>query len=69
MNAEDIKKIEAYLQRTLNPAIKLTARPRVTDSVEVSVNGEHIALVYRIEDEGEVSYELQMAILEDDLEG
>lgn len=69
MNAEDIKKIEAYLQRLLNPAIKLTARPRVTDSVEVSVNGEHIALVYRIEDEGEVSYELQMAILEEDLEG
>ncbi len=68
MNPEDIKKIEAYLQRQLNPAIKLTARPRVTDSVEVSVNGEHIALVYRIEDEGEVSYELQMAILEEDLE-
>ena len=68
MSPEDIKKIEAYLQRQLNPAIKLTARPRVTDSVEVSVNGEHIALVYRIEDEGEVSYELQMAILEDDLE-
>jgi Protein of unknown function (DUF3126) len=69
VNPEDIKKIEAYLQRQLNPAIKLTARPRVTDSVEVSVNGEHIALVYRIEDEGEVSYELQMAILEEDLEG
>jgi hypothetical protein len=69
VNPEDIKKIEAYLQRLLNPAIKLTTRPRVTDSVEVSVNGEHIALVYRIEDEGEVSYELQMAILEDDLEG
>ena len=68
MNPEDIKKIEAYLQRQLNPAIKLTVRPRVTDSVEVSVNGEHIALVYRIEDEGEVSYELQMAILEDDLD-
>ena len=68
MSPEDIKKIEAYLQRQLNPAIKLTARPRVTDSVEVSVNGEHIALVYRIEDEGEVSYELQMAILEEDLE-
>jgi hypothetical protein len=68
VNPEDIKKIEAYLQRQLNPAIKLTARPRVTDSVEVSVNGEHIALVYRIEDEGEVSYELQMAILEEDLE-
>ena len=69
MKPDEIKKLDAYLKRTLNPAIKLTARPRVTDSVEVSVNGEHIALVYRIEDEGEVSYELQMAILEDDLEG
>lgn len=69
MNPQDIKRVEAYLRRVLNPAIQLTARPRVTDSVEVQLNGEHIALVYRIEDEGEVSYELQMAILEEDLEG
>jgi hypothetical protein len=65
---EEVKAIEAYLKRTLNPKITLSARPRVTDSVELAVDGEHIAVVYRIEDEGEISYQLQMTILQEDLE-
>jgi hypothetical protein len=65
---EEVKKIEAYLKGTLNPKITLTARPRVTDSVELALDGEHVAIVYRIEDEGEVSYQLQMTILQEDLE-
>ncbi|MDZ4761148.1 MAG: DUF3126 family protein [Alphaproteobacteria bacterium] len=68
MKPEEAKRVEAYLKRLLNPAITLTARPRVTDSVEVALNGEHIAIVYRVEDEGEVSYQLQMTILTEDLE-
>src|SRR5262245_18460574 len=32
MNSETVKRIEAYLKRTLNPGISLAARPRVTDS-------------------------------------
>jgi hypothetical protein len=69
MNPEVVKRVEAYLKRTLNPKIMLQARPRVTDSVEVIVDGEHIGLVYVIEDEGEVSYQLEMTILQEDLEG
>jgi len=68
LKPEEAKRVEAYLKRLLNPAITLTARPRVTDSVEVALNGEHIAIVYRVEDEGEVSYQLQMTILTEDLE-
>jgi Protein of unknown function (DUF3126) len=68
MNAETIKRIEAYLKRSLNPGISLQARPRVTDSVEVIVGGEHMGLVYLIEDEGETSYQLEMTILQEDLE-
>ena len=30
--------------------------------------GEHIGLVYLIEDEGETSYQLEMTILQEDLE-
>ena len=52
MNPETVKRIEAYLKRTLNPGISLMARPRVTDSVEVQIGGEHVGLVYLIEDEG-----------------
>jgi Protein of unknown function (DUF3126) len=69
MNPETVKQIEAYLKRTLNPGIALMARPRVTDSVEVTLAGEHLGLVYLIEDEGETSYQLEMTILQEDLEG
>ncbi len=69
MNPETVKRIEAYLKRQLNPGITLAARPRVTDSVEVTLAGEHIGLVYLIEDEGETSYQLEMTILQEDLDG
>ena len=69
MNPETVKRIEAYLKRTLNPAITLAARPRVNDSVEMVLGGEHIGLVYLIEDEGETSYQLEMTILQEDLDG
>ena len=69
MNPETVKRIEAYLKRTLNPGVTLQARPRVNDSVEVVLAGEHIGLVYLIEDEGETSYQLEMTILQEDLEG
>lgn len=68
MNAETIKRVEAYLKRSLNAKITLAARPRVTDSVEVLIDGEHMGLVYVIEDEGETSYQLEMTILQEDLE-
>ena len=69
MKPEDTKRVEAYLKRVLNPKIALIARPRVTDSVEVQIEGEHVGLVYLIEDEGETSYQLEMTILQEDLEG
>ena len=48
MNPETVKRIQAYLQRTLNPGLTLAARPRVNDSVEVTLAGEHVGLVYLI---------------------
>jgi hypothetical protein len=68
MNPETVKRIEAYLKRTLNPGLTLVARPRVNDSVEVTLAGEHVGLVYLVEDEGETSYQLEMTILQEDLE-
>jgi hypothetical protein len=68
VKAEDVKRVEAYLRRVLNPKIVLQARPRVTDSVEVLIDGEHIGLVYLVEDEGETSFQLEMTILQEDLD-
>ena len=69
MNPETVRRGEAYLKRSLNPGITLAARPRVNDSVEVLIGGEHVGLVYLIEDEGETSYQLEITILQEDLEG
>ncbi|MEQ1609643.1 MAG: DUF3126 family protein [Hyphomonadaceae bacterium] len=69
MNPETVKRLETYLKRTLNPGITLASRPRVTDSVEVVIAGEHVGLVYLIEDEGETSYQLEVTILQEDLDG
>ncbi|MEZ5937325.1 MAG: DUF3126 family protein [Hyphomonadaceae bacterium] len=67
MQPDVVKKLETYLRRTLNPGLTLAVRPRVTDSVEVMLGGEHVGLVYLIEDEGETSYQLEVTILEEDL--
>lgn len=67
MKPEDVKRVEAYLKRTLNPKIALKTRPQTKDSAEVYIGDEFIAICYQIEDEGEVSFQLQMTILEDDL--
>jgi hypothetical protein len=47
--------------------ITLVERPKQTDSVEVLINGEFIGVVFRDEEDGEVSYAFNMAILEMDL--
>lgn len=68
MNAQEAAKVQAYLRSKFDlPNLSLKARPKVTDSVEVFLADESIGIIYRDEDEGEVSYQFQMAILEEDL--
>ena len=47
--------------------ITIVERPKQPDSVEVQVNGEFIGVLFRDEEDGEVSYAFNMAILEMDL--
>jgi hypothetical protein len=62
----DIKAVEAALRDKLRiPTLTLVARQRIADSVEVMVQGENIATLYR---EGK-GYQFEMPILEIDLEG
>ncbi|HUG62998.1 MAG TPA: DUF3126 family protein [Methylomirabilota bacterium] len=70
MNKDELQKIEAYLRRTLgSPTLVVRARPRKTDSAEVLVGDEFIGLIFRDdEDEDDLSYNFQMAILAIDLE-
>ena len=68
MKIQEIKKIEHYLRHMFgNDAIHVKARPRKDDSAEVFIGEEFLGVIYRDEDEGELSWNFQMAILEIDL--
>jgi hypothetical protein len=66
----EMDKVQAYLRRTFrNDEISVKPRPRKDDSAEVFIGEEFIGLLYREEDEGELSWNFTMAILEMDVEG
>ncbi|TNE67095.1 MAG: DUF3126 family protein [Alphaproteobacteria bacterium] len=68
MTPTEIKRLQTYLQRTFNnKEIKLVRRPNATDSVEVMLADEFIGIAYRDEDEGEVSFQFHMCVIEEDL--
>jgi hypothetical protein len=67
---EELARVQAYLRKTFGTAsLEVRAQPKKKDMAEVFVGGEFVATLYRIEEEGEVEYQMQMAILEMDLEG
>ncbi len=68
MNATEIARVQKYLRETFdNNQLKLLKRGDTDDSVEVLLGEEFIGVVYRDEDEGEVSYPFHMSILQMDL--
>jgi len=63
----EIWRLEKYLRSLFRlDTITVLDRPQA-DSAEVHVGGEFIGLVYKNDDEGEVSYDFNMSILEMDL--
>lgn len=64
----EIAKLEAYLQKTFKlPAIQVKARPQKDDSAEVYIGEEFIGVIFRDDEDEDLSYNFQMAILEFDL--
>lgn len=67
MEPQETTRLEAYLKQKLHPSIRLVARDKTDDSVEVYLGAEFIAVVYKDVDEGETSYQFQMTVLSEDL--
>lgn len=68
MTKTEIMRLRKYLNDKFeSQKFSLESGAATGDSVEVSYDGEFIGIIYRDEDEGEVSYAFQMAILEMDL--
>ncbi|UOM33754.1 DUF3126 family protein [Acuticoccus sp. I52.16.1] len=70
MKKTEMAKLEAYMRRVFgNETISIRPQVKKDDSAEVYINDEFIGVLYRDEDEGELSWNFTMAILEMDVEG
>ena len=64
----EIWRLEKYLRNLFRlDTITIVERPKQPDSVEVQVGGEFVGVLFKDEEDGEVSYAFNMAILEMDL--
>jgi Protein of unknown function (DUF3126) len=69
VNPQEIVRVQNYLRKVFGTkTLSVRARPKKDDSAEVFVGDEFIGILFREEEEGELSYQFQMAILELDLE-
>jgi hypothetical protein len=67
---QEIPRLQAYLRKRFNtPALRLVMAGRKNDMAEVFIGDEQIATLTLDDEDGEVCYQLQMAILDIDLEG
>ena len=69
MDRQEIQKLETFMRQRFGlPALSVRARPRKDDSAEVYIDEEFIGVIYRDDEEGDLSYNFSMAILDIDLE-
>jgi hypothetical protein len=65
---DEIVKLEAYFKRIFNDSMVIKARPRKDDSAEVYRGDEFLGIVFRDDEDGDLSYNFSMAILDVDLD-
>lgn len=69
MDAQEVTRLERYLQSKFQlPAIQVKRRPQKEDSAEVYIGDEFIGVIFRDDEDEDLSYSFQMAILEFDLQ-
>jgi hypothetical protein len=65
----ELAKIERFMRRTFaNHSIRIVPRPKKADSAEVYVGEEFIGVIFLDDEEGDRSFNFQMAILAEDLD-
>ncbi|MDX2203844.1 MAG: DUF3126 family protein [Hyphomicrobiaceae bacterium] len=68
MNPQDMVKLQNYLRKVFGAkTLSVRARPKIKDSAEVYVGDEFVGTITVDEDDGELCYQFQMAILDIDL--
>jgi hypothetical protein len=70
LDKKEVEQVQNYLRRTFgNQALRVVPRPKKMDSAEVYLGEEFIGVLFRDEEDGELSFNFQMAILAEDLAG
>lgn len=70
MTKTEIVRVQQYFRNLFGTErITVKARNEKEDSAEVSLGGEFIGVIFRDDEDGDVSYAFNMAILEMDLPG
>ena len=68
MQRKESEMLQVYLRdKFKSDVIRVVERPKKDDSMEVYVGDEFMGVIFRDEDEGEISYSFNMAILDIDL--
>ena len=68
MTLNEIARVQEYLRHTFsNNRITIKPPAKPTAPVEVRIGDEFIGVLHRDDDEGEISYALNISILEEDL--
>ena len=68
MQRKESEMLQVYLRdKFKSDVIRVVARPKKDDSMEVYVGDEFMGVIFRDDDEGEISYSFNMAILDIDL--
>lgn len=66
---DDLEDLHRYLRRRFNTQeLRIVSHPKKRDMAEVFIGEEFVAPLYREDEDGEVSYQLQLVILDVDLE-
>jgi len=69
VDKNELHKLETYLKKTFGATtLNLRPQPKKNDMAEVFIGDEFIATLYREDEDGETSYQFQMAILDIDLD-
>jgi hypothetical protein len=68
LTRSEIWRLEKYLRNLFRlDTITIAERPKQPDSVEVHIGGEFVGVLFKDEEDGEISYAFNMAILDMDL--
>jgi hypothetical protein len=69
LKRDEIQKLEKFFRKRFNLAsIEVKQRPQKEDSAEVYIGDEFVGVLFRDDEDGDLSYNFTMAILDIDLE-